>query len=62
MILTLKHTGEPFDVEWTTIMDWKPLENGTRIMVCNYPETGLDNAVWVDVEESIEEINDNVGF
>ncbi len=59
MILTLKHTGEPIDVDWTSIMDWKPLQSGTSILISRYPETSLEESVWLDVEESIDEINDN---
>lgn len=59
MYLTEKHTGEAMDVPWQKILDYEPIESGSRILLGNYPEEeDLSKTVWIEVAENPSEIDE----
>ena len=60
MYLTCKHTGEPIPVDWKDILDYTPHEDYTSLLIGKYPQYDFDYSSWVDVRETIEEIEDEM--
>jgi len=60
MHLTIRHIGEPIDIPFGDILDYIQMDGFTRILVGKYPEKSLDKAVWIEVLETMSEIDDKV--
>jgi hypothetical protein len=60
MYLTDKNTGETIEVRADDIMDYQPKEGYTSLLVIQDESYSLNRLVWINVVESISEIDDEM--